>query len=63
MIEQQTIRGVRWPFERRSVRVTMHCDICGTKHPLERLRTVPEDIALVCHGCEAPIMARWPARR
>lgn len=38
--------------------ITVTCEECGRRHRLERPRWRDEDIWIVCHDCEAPILSR-----
>lgn len=39
------------------MRVTITCEECGTRHPLERRVADPGEIWVICHGCELPLRA------
>jgi hypothetical protein len=39
------------------LRVTITCEECGERHPLEKRRYHSEDITILCHNCELPITA------
>ena len=41
-------------------RVHITCARCGRRHSLERVRTQPETVHLVCHDCEASLGAHYP---
>jgi RNase P subunit RPR2 len=39
--------------------IVITCERCGRRHRLERRRTEPEAIRLVCHGCEMSLIAEF----
>lgn len=45
----------------RSMRITITCEDCGQRHPLERRVAEPGEIWIVCHGCETPLRAVYEA--
>jgi RNase P subunit RPR2 len=40
------------------MKLTITCEACGTRHRLEREILWPQDIRMVCHGCEEPLVVR-----
>ena len=38
-------------------RVTIHCRRCGFAHYLSRGFAEPQEIHIVCHGCELPMVS------
>jgi hypothetical protein len=43
----------------RGHRLHITCEGCGRRHALERVRTQPETVYIVCHGCEASLEAHY----
>jgi len=42
---------------RKVTSITITCEGCGQRHRLERKRTEPGNIYIVCHRCELPLRA------
>jgi hypothetical protein len=40
-------------------KITISCDECGHRNSLERPRWRDEDIRIICHGCEIPIVSKF----
>jgi hypothetical protein len=37
-------------------RLVIRCEECGCRQQLEREILWPQDVCLVCHGCEVPLI-------
>ena len=51
-----------YPTPKRGRRVGVQCERCGFLHQLERRFNEPQEIALVCHRCELPMLSVLTAR-